>query len=265
MIRSLAEIMGWDKPARSARRTRLKLDLAGVAVYAIGDVHGCHEALIRLEEKIVEDAAELDRRKIIIMLGDYVDRGPDSASVIEHLLEPPPAGFERICLAGNHELLMLDALDGALSLGEWAQMGGLPTMRSYGLDIAHMNRVLSPPEQLSVLRRSVPPAHADFLRSLPILVDAGSTVFVHAGIRPGIPLAEQADRDLMFIRSEFFDNAHHLRTWVVHGHTPVKQARLEGRRLNVDTAAFRTGRLTAARILDGRGRILATASTDTRA
>jgi serine/threonine protein phosphatase 1 len=256
LIRSLAEIMGWDKPSRPAKRARLSLDFSDAVVYAIGDVHGCYDALVALERKIVADAAALPGRKVMIMLGDYVDRGANSARVLDHLLEPPPEGFERICLAGNHEMLMLDAVDGSLSLQEWAQMGGVPTLRSYGIDYTHMISMLAPGERLALVRRQIPQEHVEFLRGLPILIDARSHLFVHAGIRPGLSIEAQSDRDLMFIRSEFYDQAHLLTRWVVHGHTPVARAGLEGRRLNLDTGAFQSGRLTAARISGKGGRIL---------
>jgi serine/threonine protein phosphatase 1 len=258
LIKKLASFLKLDRRAGSSRRARLSLDMTDLVVYAIGDVHGCHDELLALERKIVADAANVDARKLIIMLGDYVDRGPASSLVIDHLLAPPPEGFERICLAGNHELIMLEALDGTVSLKEWTDLGATPTLRSYGVDYDHLRRSLSPDEQLHVIKSTIPPAHIAFMRSLPILVDSPEYLFVHAGIRPGVELKKQPDHDLAFIRSDFFNGAHLLQKWVVHGHTPVEQARLEGRRLNLDTGAFRTGRLTAARIWGNKGRVLST-------
>ena len=230
MIRSLAEIMGWDRTTRPGRRPRLALNMRDTVVYAIGDVHGSYDALLALEQRIVADAAPLPGRKVMILLGDYVDRGANPARVVEHLLSPPPAGFDRIALAGNHEAMMLDVLDGQLSLGEWVQMGGDATLRSYGIDYGHMSGVLLPAEQLTLVNRAIPATHVEFLRGLPVLVDGGQTIFVHAGIRPELPLGEQSEQDLLFIRSAFFEQAHRLTQWVVHGHTPVELARLEGRR-----------------------------------
>jgi len=212
-----------------------------------------------LERIIVEDARRLPGPKLIVMLGDYVDRGPDSAQVVEHLLKPPPQGFYRICLTGNHEMAMLDYLDGHLSLERWLQMGAAPTLLSYGIDLEYLRQVYrSPQEWDDKIRSVIPESHKDFLRSLPILIEAGSFLFVHAGIRPGIPLDEQKDEDLVFIRSEFLDNAHLLERWVIHGHTPVEKARPEGRRINIDTGAFHSGRLSALRLWNRKGRIFST-------
>jgi serine/threonine protein phosphatase 1 len=258
LIKKLASFLKLDRRSGRSKRARLRLDMRDLVVYAIGDVHGCHDELLALERKIVADAANVDARKLIIMLGDYVDRGPASSLVIDHLLAPPLAGFERICLAGNHELIMLEALDGAVSLGEWKDMGAAPTLRSYGIDYDHLSRVCTPDEQLHLIRSTIPPAHVAFIRSLPILVDSRDHIFVHAGIRPGTELDKQSDHDLVFIRSDFFDDAHLLRKWVVHGHTPVARAQLDGRRLNIDTGAFQTGRLSAVRIWGNKGRILST-------
>ena len=258
MIKKLASLLKLDRGTGRSKRARLHLDMTDLAVYAIGDVHGCHDELLTLERKIVADAVDVEARKLIIMLGDYVDRGPASSQVIEHLLAPPPAGFERICLAGNHELIMLEALDGKIGLREWNDLGAAATLHSYGIDYDHLRRTLSPDEQLHVIRSTIPQSHLAFIRSLPILIDSEDHVFVHAGIRPGIEIKKQMDHDLLFIRSEFFENAHLLKKWVVHGHTPVEKARLDGRRLNLDTGAFQTGRLTAARIWGNKGRILST-------
>lgn len=258
MIKKLAGFLKLDRRSGTAKRAQLTLDMTGLAVYAVGDVHGCLDELLRLERKIVTDAADVDARKLIIMLGDYVDRGPASSQVIDHLLAPPPTGFERICLTGNHELIMLEALHGAVSLREWSDMGGAAALRSYGIDYHHLSRLCPPDEQLELIRNAIPPAHIAFLRSLPILVDSRDYLFVHAGIRPEVDLEKQSDRDMVFIRSDFFNAAHLLKKWVVHGHTPVQQARLDGRRLNLDTGAYQTGRLSAARIWGNKGRILST-------
>src|SRR5882757_1141637 len=110
------------------------MDMQDTVVYAIGDVHGCYKELRSLEQKILLDALPLRERKIIIMLGDYVDRGPQSARVLDHLLAPPPRGFLRVCLAGNHEIAMLNYLDGTLSRDPWLSVGGLQTLFSYGVD-----------------------------------------------------------------------------------------------------------------------------------
>nr|WP_318011641.1 metallophosphoesterase [Mesorhizobium sp. CO1-1-8] len=116
------------KQPRIAARPRLDIDMQDAVVYAIGDVHGCYKELRALEQKILLDSLRFQSRKIIVMLGDYIDRGFQSARVLDHLLAPPPKGFQRICLAGNHEVAMLNYLDGNLSREPWLATGGLQTL-----------------------------------------------------------------------------------------------------------------------------------------
>ncbi|MBB2971349.1 metallophosphoesterase [Mesorhizobium sp. RMAD-H1] len=258
-MKNFFQSLRFIRPAPRAPRRRLSIDISRVATYIVGDVHGCYDQLMVLERIITEDARRLPGPKLIVMLGDYVDRGPASAQVVEHLLAPPPESFHRICLMGNHEMAMLDYLDGHLSLERWLQMGAAHTLLSYGMDLEYMQQVYrSPQDRDSKIRAAIPEPHKDFLRSLPILIDAGPFLFVHAGVRPGIPLDEQKDEDLVFIRNEFFDSAHRLERWVIHGHTPVEKARPEGRRINVDTGAFYSGRLSALRLWNRKGRIFST-------
>jgi serine/threonine protein phosphatase 1 len=248
-------LLGRRTQSGAPTRERLELDLENAIAYAIGDVHGCMRELLSLERKIVTDAEAFAGRKLIILLGDYVDRGKDSARVIEHLLKPPPAGFQRICLAGNHEICMLAYLEGELPLEAWLALGGAETLYSYGLDPAHITRLYRE-EADSYIRENIPPAHREFLRGLPVIAWSNEIVFVHAGIKPKIPLREQTVTDLTTIRTEFFDHATELDRWVIHGHTPVEFPRPDGRRLSIDTAAFRTGRLTALRIVGRQARLL---------
>jgi serine/threonine protein phosphatase 1 len=253
----LGQLFGRGRTRERDPRPRLKLDLSGTAVYAVGDVHGCLDELLALERNIAEDASTLPAAKLILMLGDYVDRGPASAQVLDHMVAPPPPGFERICLAGNHEIAMLDYLDGRTSLQSWLRIGGEPTLLSYGIDHRRLLDLYRDERQIDeAIRDAIPPDHVAFLRSLPVLVEAGRYVFVHAGIRPGVALDRQTDTDLVFIRSAFFERAHLLTRYVVHGHTPVEEARREGMRVNLDTGAFFTGRLTGLRIWQDKGRYL---------
>ncbi|MGI6852212.1 metallophosphoesterase family protein [Mesorhizobium sp. 1B3] len=248
----------WAEPTKT-RRTRLALDLEDTLAYAVGDVHGCHEELLALEAKIEADAAFFSGRKLIIMLGDYVDRGPASSSVLDHLLRPPPPGFERICLAGNHEIAMLDYCEGRITLGEWTSLGGDATLISYGLDPAYLGRAFGSARKADEhIRKSIPDGHMHFLHDLPVLVETPHFVFVHAGIRPGLSLDEQSDDDLTRIRSDFLHHPHGLRQWIVHGHTPVPTIVPEGRRLNIDTGAFYSGCLSAVRIWRKKGHVIST-------
>lgn len=252
-MKKLAGLLGLQKGERE-RRARLRLDISDMAVYAVGDIHGCLDELLALERAIAADARDLPGRKAIIMLGDYVDRGPASSQVIDHLLAPPPAGFERICLAGNHEIVMLDYIDGRLGLADWMSMGAAATLLSYGIDQDRLGQIYRSQKQIDdMIRKTIPAAHIAFLRSLPIFVEAQRFIFVHAGVRPEIDLEQQSDYDLAFIRSEFYERAHLLRKYVVHGHTPVAEAKRDGMRVNIDTGAVFSGRLTALRIWQDRG------------
>jgi len=252
-----ARLFGLGGRATGKPRARLRLEPGDTPIYAIGDVHGCLRELQALERHIEEDARTLPGQKLIVMLGDYVDRGSSSAQVLNHLLAPAPAGFTRICLAGNHEIAMLDYLEGRISLQSWLAMGAEPTLFSYGIDHSHLRDLHRNDREVDeAIRDVIPAAHRAFLRSMPILVEADRYVFVHAGIRPGVELARQTDHDLVFIRSDFFDQAHLLTRYVVHGHTPVEEAKREGMRVNLDTGAFFSGTLSGLRIWRGKGRYL---------
>ena len=178
-------------------RERLVLAAGDRAVYVVGDVHGCLDALLALEERIVEDAAKFTSGKLIIMLGDYVDRGPQSAEVVAHLIEEPPAGFERICLLGNHEEELLDYLDGGIDLLSWLGLGSEATLASYGIDLHATEGLLGGSERTrAMLRKAMPDAHVEFMRTLPILVETERYVCVHAGLMPGVAISEHSDHDL---------------------------------------------------------------------
>lgn len=242
---------------RPLPRERLVMDMRETVVYAVGDVHGCYDELRALERKIELDAQAFRGRKIIIMLGDYVDRGPNSRRVIEHLMAPPPKGFMRVCLAGNHEAAMLAYLDGHLSREPWLRVGGRETLFSYGVDPERLASLYASDDEVDErIRETIPASHIAFMRTLPVMVCSEKFVFVHAGIRPGIALEAQDEADLLNIREEFFRAAHSLDRWVVHGHTIVDVPKLDGRRLDIDTGAFQSGRLTALRIVGKYGRLL---------
>lgn len=226
-------------------------------IYAIGDVHGCLAQLLTLEALIINDAASVPGQKWIVMMGDYVDRGPDSAQVIDHLLQPAPPGFKRFCLSGNHEVMMLDYLEAPRQDSSFLSFGGVETLRSYGIDIATAETV-SPARLQQILATHIPQEHIDFIRHLPATLRVGETLFVHAGIRPGIAVEEQSEDDLFWIREPFLSTDFSGQLRVVHGHTPVENPNFTDGRISVDTGAFATGRLTAARLTADACRFIVT-------
>lgn len=232
------------------RRDRLSLAERPETVYAIGDVHGCLDALVKLERRIVADARDRPGRKHIVMVGDYVDRGPQAAQVLDHVSGAPPAGFERTCLLGNHEQLMLAFLSDPAGTVAWLEMGGHETLNSYAIPLGSMRAGdLRGRAFRQLLDSHIPRGHIDFMRNLPTMIEMPGFVFVHAGVRPGVALAEQDDEDLVWIREEFLGAADTgLDRIVVHGHTPATEPARTPTRIGIDTGAFATGRLTAVRI-----------------
>jgi serine/threonine protein phosphatase 1 len=218
---------------------------AGQRIYAVGDVHGCLEQLSALHALIAADLAERPvEAPSLVHLGDLVDRGPDSAGVVKLLAAGPPiAGLPTVNLMGNHEQMMLATLvasDGGPS-GLWMQNGGEATLRSWNVPsdaapAAWLEHI--PAEQLA------------FVRDLAMTHRIGPYFFVHAGVRPGIPLARQALHDLLWIREPFLSFAGDLGAVVVHGHTPRPEPELRRNRIGIDTAAVLGGPLTCV-VLEG--------------
>lgn len=229
-------------------RAHLQATRWPAAVYAVGDVHGCYDQLRDLEARIVADAAAEPGPKWIVMLGDYVDRGPKSAAVVEHLLAPAPEGFTRVCLAGNHEIMMLQFLERPDLSSPWLRFGGVETLASYGLSAQELGMMRGGPLK-RLLTDHIPETHRAFLRTLALSLSLPRTVFVHAGLRPGpLPVDQQSEDDLLWIRHEFYDAPTTADRLVIHGHTPGPEPICLPGRICVDTGAFATGILTAVRL-----------------
>lgn len=225
-------------------RTRLIRDDVPLA-YAVGDVHGRLDLLLRLEEQIQRDVAQLGMRAVIVYLGDLIDRGPQSAQLLDHLLATP-AAIERICLAGNHEDMMLRFCAAPSRRDIWLGNGGYETLVSYTGAAAPVDRALHDGRLLSPLvNTAIPPAHLAFLAGLPVMLRLGPFILVHAGLRPDRPLDRQSDADLTLYRgvAPILPDL-----TIVHGHTPVAAPLVTAGEINLDTGAFATGRLTAARL-----------------
>jgi serine/threonine protein phosphatase 1 len=196
---------------------------AGPATYVIGDIHGCLQPLLRLLAKIAPRPGDE-----LIFIGDYIDRGPQSREVVEHLLALP---HRCVFLLGNHEQMLLDYLAGRDDGGLYLANGGLATRESYGGDLAN-----------------IPPAHVTFFRSLRPMYETPDYLFVHAGIRPLVPLDQQTVNDLVWIRHEFIQFIGRFPKPVVFGHTPLRQALLQPDRIGVDTGCVYGGKLTCVKL-----------------
>ena len=223
----------------------------GLVLYAIGDIHGRADLLEAAHQRIDADhCASSGSRKVEICLGDYVDRGPDSARVVQLLLDRART-HEIVPLRGNHEQVLLQFLAEEAGLSDWAPLGGLSTLVSYGVD----PRDLRSSEARSIFSAALPREHLAFFMRTWAHCQFGRYLFVHAGIRPGVAIDRQVDADLLWIRDEFLAWRDAFDWVVVHGHTPVEEPELLHNRINIDTGAFITNRLTILRI-DERGPML---------
>lgn len=228
----------------------------GTRIYAIGDIHGRLDLLTLLHDQIVADAARAAAgRVVLIHVGDYIDRGPESAGVLDRLLDRPLPGFEVVNLLGNHEDTMLRfATD--LSVGpSWLHYGGVATLASYWIDAGR-----DPWRDEQELRRlqaelrlQVPRRHVEFMRSMALYHVEGDYLFVHAGIRPGFAVEHQARDDLLWIRGDFLHSSEDHGRIVVHGHTITEAPDQQPNRIGIDTGAFYSNRLTCV-VLDGTSR-----------
>ena len=242
--------------SRAGPRPELPAAPADCVIYAVGDIHGRVDLLDRLHRKIALDAAgRRESRKLLIYLGDYVDRGPRSRQVLDRLTAPADDGIERIHLKGNHEDAMMRFLEEGSWAESWLGFGGLATLASYGVELHAAGRGRE--DRLAELRRRlldrVPARHRAFLDGLAPCHMEGEYFFAHAGARPGVPLERQAAEDLMWIRDEFLHARRPLGKVVVHGHTIERRPVVRRHRIGIDTGAFATGVLTAL-VLAGRER-----------
>ncbi|MCR9242076.1 MAG: serine/threonine protein phosphatase [Rhodobiaceae bacterium] len=220
--------------------------------YAIGDIHGRADLLEDLLSQITSHAeSSAAERRVVIFLGDYVDRGWQSKEVLERLSSLNLDGFETVFLKGNHEEALLSFLADPQFLDNWRQYGGLETLHAYGLKDLNFR---ADDDYLKQVHASFiegfPPEHRRFLEQLPSSYDLGGYLFVHAGVRPGVPLDQQEERDLRWIRDEFLESRVNFGKRVVHGHCPEEDPQVRANRIGVDTGAYITGVLTAA-VLQG--------------
>ena len=239
----------------SRRKTEIRTDPRasvpdGEFVAVVGDLHGRIDLLERLWPMIEDESRRSAcRNRTLIFVGDYVDRGSGSAEVVDRLLQGFE-GFNSIFLKGNHDETLLRFL-GDPSVGDvWRNFGGLDTLRSYG--------IVHPPgrdwaETRNAFAFAIPEPHVRFFKNLKTQLTIGDYLFVHAGIKPYVPMEEQAEQDLLWIRDEFLDSRANFGRIVVHGHTPTSEPVVRHNRIGIDTGAYMSGKLTAL-ILEGRER-----------
>ncbi len=221
---------------------------AGEIVYAVGDIHGCARQLVDAFAKIDADvAARRADRATQVFIGDYIDRGPDSFGVIEALSQRMRS-HATVLLGGNHEAMLGRFLADPATLPAFAQLGGLPTLMSYGLKPTGRLDESAGAGLAAEFRAVLPANHREVFASLQYSFTLGDYFFVHAGVRPNVPLREQAVRDLLWIRDDFLLWEEPFEKFVVHGHTPVPLPDLRFNRANIDTGAFATGSLTVLAI-----------------
>jgi serine/threonine protein phosphatase 1 len=231
----------------------------GWRAYVVGDIHGCLPLLDRLLEEIGADhRSRPPARGLLAFLGDYVDRGPGSAGVIERLRGLDLPDFRVVALAGNHEEVFTSILEGdGTQVAGWLKFGGAEALRSYGVDPKEIAR-LAPADAQKRIRSAVPSEHRSWLGQLADSFRFGDYLFVHAGIRPGVPLEAQSLTDLRWIREPFLSDRRDHGMVVVHGHTICERVQRSGWRIGIDTGAYATGRLTALAIEEGQSWLIDT-------
>ncbi len=232
----------------------------GTRVYAIGDLHGRMDLLESIHDMILRDVQGFrGARRVVVYLGDYVDRGLQSREVVDSLLDAPLAGFEAVYLKGNHEQALLDFLIDSRVALDWMTYGGDATLYSYGVGL---DGPRSNPETLMRLqekfRANLPARHLAFYRALVPWHLEGDYLFVHAGIRPGVALDAQQESDLLWIRDDFLESSDDFGKVVVHGHTITRVPEVKKNRIGIDTGAFASGVLTCLVLEGADGRFLDT-------
>jgi Calcineurin-like phosphoesterase len=246
--------VGWNMPkSPSTSRPRLP---PGRRIYAVGDIHGRADLLAKLLARIDQDLrARPAPGAIQVLLGDYIDRGSGSRQVIDMLIARR-RHHNLMLLMGNHEEFALQFLRDPRLLSEWKSIGGLNTVLSYGITPPSGQDAQSERDLAAAFLEGLPETHRRFMQGLALSFSCGDFFFVHAGVRPGIPLRAQNQHDLLWIREEFLLHEENFGKIVVHGHTPTQEPDIRSNRINIDTGAYATGRLTCLVLEDDRMRFL---------
>ncbi len=216
----------------------------GLRVYAIGDIHG---RLDLLDEVLSSIEADIAARPVTtpryVFLGDYIDRGPSSRETVDRLIAQGESG-ECIFLRGNHEQIATKCLSERRLFDQWMRLGGLETLNSYGIAHENLANGNSIAKLQAAFHDALPQTHFRFFRQLRPSFACGDFFFAHAGVKPGVELSHQKESDLLWIREEFLNSSEDFGKIIVHGHTPVPEIDVGPNRINIDTGAFATGRLT---------------------
>lgn len=241
-------MLKWLKSLVSKAPEQTASTPADTCIYAVGDIHGRLDLLTDLQQKILDDSQKRTAsRKVLIYMGDYIDRGLNSKQVIEQLVTAPLKGFDTVYLKGNHEDALLRFLETPEESAAWLLWGGDATLRSYGVEMHNAKgKRFSPTDMSQSLAELLPETHKQFLNRLTLHHQEGDYVFVHAGLRPGKELAEQNPEDLMMIREPFIFSRQKFPYTVVFGHTIFSEPFIEKDRIGIDTGAYASGKLTCA-------------------
>jgi serine/threonine protein phosphatase 1 len=242
-------VLAWKSLASEMPKARPCIPV-GRRIYAVGDIHGRADLLSELFMRIDDDLkARPITNPIQVFLGDYIDRGPNSRQVID-LLIARRRRRDVLFLKGNHEDCALRFMNDPTVLPAWQSIGGIHTLLSYGVMPARGDDPESQHKVWSVLREAMPHSHRRFIGGLVLSFTCGDFFFVHAGVRPGVPLQRQSQRDLLWIRDDFLLHEEDFGMVVVHGHTPNYKPDIRSNRINIDTGAYATGQLTCL-VLEG--------------
>ena len=243
----LATLPGLRELRVRGRRPSLPAELR---IYAIGDIHGRLDLLDELLARISSDIAlRPTARPLYVFLGDYIDRGSASRETIDRLIEHGKT-HESVFLKGNHELIAIKCLSDRGLFDQWLRLGGLETLVSYGVPAETLANGKQIAELQSAFHGALPQAHFRFFRDLKNSFECGDFFFAHAGVKPNVELSRQKENDLLWIRGEFLTSTDDFGKIIVHGHTPTREIEVGPNRINIDTGAFATGRLSCL-VLEG--------------
>ena len=243
----LATLPGLRELRVRGRRPSLPAELR---IYAIGDIHGRLDLLDELLARISSDIAlRPTARPLYIFLGDYIDRGSASRETIDRLIEHGKT-HESVFLKGNHELIAIKCLSDRGLFDQWLRLGGLETLVSYGVPAETLANGKQIAELQSAFHGALPQAHFRFFRDLKNSFECGDFFFAHAGVKPNVELSRQKENDLLWIRGEFLTSKDDFGKIIVHGHTPTHEIEVAPNRINIDTGAYATGRLSCL-VLEG--------------